>query len=149
MRPTVPELLRGVADALETDAVAAIDDPHARHQVVAAVGVLRRIATLVPHLHATMLADIDDIVATLAALEDHLRPEHGARLAATTADATAIDVRRATLDALDAVHQSVLALLDDVVADPGGDPTLDAALHALAARVLDRERAIGASIAAR
>ncbi len=52
MRPDVPSLLRGVADALETDAVGAVADLHARHQVVAAIGILRRVATLVPHLHA-------------------------------------------------------------------------------------------------
>ncbi len=149
MRPTVPELLRGIADALDADAVAAIDDLHARQQVVAAVGVLRRIATLVPHLHAILLADIDDIVATLATVADRLPTEQATRLATVTADADGLDVRRATLDALDAVHQSVLGLLDDAVVAAGHDATLDATLHALVVRVLDRERAIGASIAGR
>lgn len=153
MRPDVPSLLRGVADALETDAVGAVADLHARHQVVAAIGILRRVATLVPHLHALLLADADDIAASLGALADRLGDDERRRLADAAAALAALDLRRATLDDLDACHQRLTAIFDDVVAarraSGGEDAVLDTALGALAARSVGRERAIGASIAGR
>ena len=157
MRPDVPSLLHGVADALETDAAGAIDDLHARRQVLAAVGILRRVAALVPHLHALLLADADDIVSSLAAVATHLDDTERARLDDAARDLAELDLRRARLDDVDACHQRLTALFDDVVAArrPSGtsptapDPVLDAALGALAARSVGRERAIGASIAGR
>lgn len=150
MRPDVPSLLRGVADALETDALGAVTDLHAQRQIGSAIGILRRVATLVPHLHALLLADADDIVATLDAVAPHLGAPERARLRDAAGALAALDLRRATLDDLDACHQRLLALFDDVVAgaDPG-DRVLDTALRDLAARAVARERAIGASIAGR
>ncbi len=144
MRPTVPELLTGIADALAADVAPHLTDVAARHQVGAAVAMLRRLATLVPQLTPHLWAGAADLASTLRAIA----PEHpDVRAAGAAFDA--LDPTRASLDELQAVHQQLLGVLDAVVAAPPPSPEAAGALAALLERGVVRERDLGASIAGR
>ncbi len=148
----MPELLDGVARALEGDVAGRIDDPHARRQVLAAVGVLRRLAAVVPRLTPHLLTDANDLAETLHAVVatgDPAFAELRAGLDAAQEALTAFEPAQCTLDDLQAAHQSLLDLLDCAVllATAGSPATVT--LDLLLERCAVRERDLGASIAGR
>ena len=152
MRPTVPELLDGVARALEGDVAPRVDDPHARRQVLAAVGVLRRLAAVVPRLTPHLLADAHDIAETLhtvVATGDAGFAELCAGLDAARDALTAFDPAQHSLDDLQTVHQHLLKLLDRAVLLAAACSSATATLDLLLERCVVRERDLGASIAGR
>jgi hypothetical protein len=150
MRPTVPELLAGVAGALESDVVPQLDDAPARNQVVAAAALLRRIALLVPHLVVNLLADCDDMAGALRDVAPRLHPDDRRLAVEAALELDALEPRRATLDEIDRVHQQLLAALDAVLARSDERPVehdaLGEALAPVLERMVRRERDVGASI---
>ena len=144
MKPTVPELLTGIADALAADVAPQLTDLAARNQVGAAVAMLRRLAALVPQLTPHLWADAADVASTLRAVAP---ADDDVRDAAAAFDA--LDPTRASLDELQQVHQQLLDALDAVVAAPPRSPDAATTLAALLERSVVRERDLGASIAGR
>jgi hypothetical protein len=68
LRPSPAELLTGVADALESTVLEELDRGLARNQVVAAIGIVRRCAAAVDRHGPLLHADVEDLVASLAAI---------------------------------------------------------------------------------
>ncbi len=149
MRPTVAELLSGIADALTTDVAPHLDDVAARHQIAAATSMLRRLAGLVPQLTPYLLTDAADIATTLQAIAPDV-DDAGVRaaIATTGEELDGLDPAVSSLDELHRVHDRLLAVLDDVVARAPSGPGAPA-LRALLERMVVRERDLGASIAGR
>jgi hypothetical protein len=152
MRPTVPELLDGIARALDVDVAGHLDDARAQRQVAAAVAMLRRLAAVVPHLTPHLLADATDIAATLTTVVEPGDPRFGdlhTGLDRTRRALAEFDPARHTLDDLQDLHQQLLELLDRAVAvDVAGSPAATE-LDALLERCAAREHDLGASIAGR
>lgn len=156
MKPTVPELLAGMADALEADVAGHVDDQFARNQVQAAIAMLRRLAPVVSKLTAYLLADSADLAMTLTtvapAVDD---PVWGTDATAAVAALAAFDPAHDSLDLLHDLHNRLLGLIDQLVtaradgALSSGDGTVAQAVRALLERTVARERALGASIAGR
>jgi hypothetical protein len=153
MKPTVPELLVGIADALTSDVAPHVEQLAARNQVAAAAAMLRRLAGLVPRLTPHLLTDAADIATTLATLAPTL--DDPALRAAIDVACTALDALDPTvagLDDIQRVHHDLLVVLDAVVSSFERDAPSTPAASALAAlleRCVKRERDLGASIAGR
>ena len=68
LNPSVIDLLVGVADGLRAEVLEVLEPGPARDQVTAAIAIVRRVARALPGLVPYLLADIDDLQATLALL---------------------------------------------------------------------------------
>ncbi|MFN0089769.1 MAG: hypothetical protein ACKVWR_05780, partial [Acidimicrobiales bacterium] len=67
MKPTIAELLDGVAEALHDTVLPELEAGPARDQVQAAIGIVRKAARALPQLAAVLEEDNRDIAAALAA----------------------------------------------------------------------------------
>ncbi len=124
MRPTITEMLSAAA--------------------------LRRIATLVPVLPRHLFTDADDLASTLAQVAPRLAPPLATAVGNLVCELGDIDQRTTTLDELQAVHQRALDLFDAALRDPSAhEPDVDQLLRAALERSVNREQALGASIAGR
>ena len=68
LRPSPSELLVGVAEALESTVLDELERGMARNQVVAAIGIVRRCAAAADRHGPLLLADVTDLVGSLAAI---------------------------------------------------------------------------------
>lgn len=68
LNPSVIDLLVGVADGLRAEVLEVVEPGPARDQVTAAIAIVRRVARALPGLVPYLVADIDDLQATLALL---------------------------------------------------------------------------------
>jgi hypothetical protein len=70
LNPSLSELLRGVAEALEKDILGKLEAPADGAQLAAAIDILRRVATAIPQITPASLADSRDIAETLLQLSE-------------------------------------------------------------------------------
>lgn len=138
LNPSPAELLRGTADSL-TEVAEGLPVGLARDQLQAAIGLIRKVARALPALHPYLLADIDDLVATLAALK---LPKGSvaefAELISRTAD---LPTTVPTLDELTIIDLQLREVAAAVAATVLNQST-DATLVALLKRLTEREAAL-------
>jgi hypothetical protein len=68
LSPGLSDLLRGVADALEADILGMLETPAGAAQLVAAIEIVRRVATALPKITAASVQDSLDVADTLLQL---------------------------------------------------------------------------------
>ena len=125
IEPTVSDLLRRTADALNESVAAELEPGLMRTQVKAAVSVMRRAAHTFAILAPTLDAEIHDITETLLSLKlDEV-------LRTRIQDVTRPSADFPTLGRLSAIHQALQDILVDVPDSPE--------LRALFRRMVDRE----------
>lgn len=142
MRPTDRELLVGVSHALQAMAKE-LDVSERRVQLELAARIVGQVASRLGETRAVMLADCEDIVATLADIAGpgDTGPLADAALhAAALLDATPVDVDDETLEAVHEQLQHLVVAAQRTVATDGG--ATDAAIRAFHRRSLARRARI-------
>ena len=139
INPTISELLSGVATSLDETVLPDLAPGVARNQLVAAVALIRRAATVGENIGSYLWEDNRDIVEVL---------QQVASLAGLEPPPTAVDAGYPTLDELRrrnlALQQQVVAVHDRLRVQPENDAALGL-LRSLFERMLAREAQINTS----
>lgn len=166
LRPSVPELLDELADALAETVLPELADGPARDQVRDAVALTRRLASAVPRVGAYLHEDTADVAATLRRLWDALEESSDAgsmpagggdggrdvegdgELTEAVAFAEALGPQPPpTLDQYIAANLRLRAALADAAEQVArrDDPAAEELLQEALARLARRERELGLS----
>ena len=139
INPTISELLSGVATSLDETVLPDLAPGVARNQLVAAVALIRRAATVGENIGSYLWEDNRDIAEVL---------QQVASLAGLEPPPTAVDAGYPTLDELRrrnlALQQQVVAVHDRLRVQPENDAALGL-LRSLFERMLAREAQINTS----
>lgn len=138
MRPTDKELLLGVADAVAALA-ATLGPSEQRVQLQMAAAIVRRVGSRLGQARAIIIADCEDMAATLTALGPPAGMDGLADVARDVATALPASLAEVGDEELEALHEKLQRLLlvaqRAVVADGG---PADAAIRAFHRRSLER-----------
>lgn len=137
LRPSVDELLAGVADALAETVAAALPEGPERDQVRAAVGVLRRVSRLLPTLVPRLEEDTIALARAVRDVGGEPTGEVGAALA--LADALVVAPPLDDLRAANLALRAELARLVTAV-EPGS--AADGTLRRHLGELVEREAAL-------
>lgn len=138
IKPTIPELLDGVADSLEESVLPELPAGNARVQLVAALAIIRRAATASYATGPYLDADNRDIAATLQSLAPSLGQTTLPQRITAAADAinTGSD-RYVAIEELANLNYTLQSLLIDVQRELGA--AAESFLRPLYERMLERE----------
>ena len=139
INPTISQLLSGVATSLDETVLPELEPGFARNQLVAAIALIRRSATVGESIGSYLWEDNLDITAVLSEV---------APLVGLDPPPAAVDAGYPTLDELrrrNLALQHQLVAIHDTLREDNGSPRAQAALRALFERMLARESRINTS----
>jgi len=139
INPTISKLLGGVATSLDETVLPELEPGFARNQLVAAIALIRRAATVDERIGGYLWEDNRDITAVLS----EVAPLVGLDPPPITVDAgypTLDELRRRNL-----ALQHQLVAIHDTLREDSGSERAQAALRALFERMLARESQINTS----
>ena len=139
INPTISKLLSGVATSLDESVLPELEPGFARNQLVAAIALIRRAATVDERIGSYLWEDNRDITSVLSEV---------APLVGLDPPPTAVDAGYLTLDELrqrNLALQHQLVAIHDTLREDSGSDRAQAALRALFERMLARESQINTS----
>ena len=139
INPTISKLLSGVATSLDETVLPDLEPGFARNQLVAAIALIRRAATVDERIGSYLWEDNRDITSVLSEV---------APLVGLDPPRTAVDAGYPTLDELrrrNLALQHQLVAIHDTLREDSGSVRAQAALRALFERMLARESQINTS----
>jgi hypothetical protein len=146
LKPSLPDLLAGTADALARTVLGGLPPGPAHDQLEAAIALIRRVARALPKLTPYLQQDIQDLAVTLRNLGDRDLLPMDETLTATLAATDALpDAPLPDLDALTAVSLQLRKALADVAETATLSVDADEIVRALLARMEKREAELGVS----
>jgi hypothetical protein len=139
INPTISKLLSGVATSLDETVLPDLEPGFARNQLIAAIALIRRAATVDERIGSYLWEDNRDITAVLSEV---------APLVGLDPPPITVDVAYPTLDELrrrNLALQHQLVAIHDTLREDSGSERAQAALRALFERMLARESQINTS----